>query len=149
MTGEIVGQGHLDQPGLTAFELQDAHQAADGHGLLDQRGDEVGRRDREVDAPVLVEQPLVLRVVDPRDDARHRELLLGQQRQDQVVLVVAGGGHHDVAGVEPGGAQRVDLAAVGDVPVDAVVGLLRALHDRGSLLDDHHVVVGGRAGRWR
>ena len=97
MTGRVVGEGHLDQAGLTALELEDAHQAADGDRLLDQRGDEVRGRHREVDAPVLVEQPLVLRVVHPGDHARHRELLLGEQRDDEVVLVVAGRGDDHVA----------------------------------------------------
>ena len=46
--------------------------------------------DGDVDAPDLVEQPLVLGMVDPGDRTRHAELGLGQQRHDQVGLVVAG-----------------------------------------------------------
>src|SRR3954452_12808221 len=73
----------------------------------------------------------------------YRELLLGEQREHEVVLVVPGRGDDDVARVETGRAQRVHLAAVGDVPVDAVPRLLGALHDGRQLLDDHHVMVGG------
>ena len=61
---------------------------------------QVRRRHRDVDAPHLVEHPLVLRVVDPGDDPRHAELLLGQQRDDEVVLVVAGDGGDDVGLVD-------------------------------------------------
>jgi hypothetical protein len=56
-------------------------------------------------------------VVDLRDDAVHAELGLGEQRHDQVDLVVAGGGDHDVAGLQPGRHQRVQLAGVGEQPL--------------------------------
>ena len=36
-------------------------------------------------------------MVDTGDDARHAELGLGEERDDEVDLVVAGGGHHDLA----------------------------------------------------
>ena len=66
----------------------------------------------DVDAPQLVEHPLVLRVVDPGDDARHAELLLGQQRHDEVVLVVAGDGGDDVGLLDARRGERVELAGV-------------------------------------
>ena len=46
-------------------ERHQPHQVADADRLLDQRGQQPRRRDGDVDAPGLVEQPLVLRVVDP------------------------------------------------------------------------------------
>ena len=74
---------------------------------------QVRRRDGDVDAPQLVEHPLVLRVVHPGDDARHAELLLGEQRHDEVVLVVAGDGGDDVGLLDDAGrGQRVELAGV-------------------------------------
>jgi len=68
--------------------------------VLDERGEQAGRRHRDVHAPVLPEQPLVRGVVDPRDHPAHRELRLGQQRHRQVRLVVTGGGDDDVADLE-------------------------------------------------
>jgi len=48
-------------------------------GLLDEGRDQVRRGDADVDAPQVVEHPLVLRVVDPGHDRRgDAELLLGQ-----------------------------------------------------------------------
>ncbi len=102
----VVGEGDLDQVGLAPLELQEPHQRPDRDRLLDQGGEQVGRRDGDVDAPRLVEQPPVLRVVDPGDDPGDGELHLGQQGHDEVVLVVAGGGDHDVGGVERGRAKR-------------------------------------------
>ena len=75
-----LGEAHLGQPGLAALERQQADERADADRLLDQRGDEVRRRHRDVDAPQVVEHPLVLRVVHPGDDPGHAELLLGEQR---------------------------------------------------------------------
>jgi len=95
----VAGQRHLDEARPPALERQQPHQRADADRLLDQGGEQVGRGHGHVDAPVLVEHPLVLRVVDPGHDAGDGELLLGQQADDQVVLVVAGdrrrggGGH--------------------------------------------------------
>ena len=82
-------------------------------------------------------------------DAGHAELLLGEQRDDEVVLVVAGRGDDDVAALEPGCAQRGDLARVGDVPLDAVGSVCDALDDGRVLLDEQHLVAGGARGRWR
>ena len=98
----VLGQGDLDQVGVAALELEQPDQRADRDRLLDQGGEQLGRRHRDVDAPALVEQPLVLRVVDPGHHPGHGELLLGQQRDDEVVLVVAGGRHHHVDRGQPG-----------------------------------------------
>jgi len=43
---------------------------------------------------------VVLRVVDACDDARDRELLLREQRDDEIVLVVSRCRDHDVARVD-------------------------------------------------
>ena len=99
--GRVVGQRDLDEANLAALELEQAHEPPDAHGLVDERGDEMRGRHGEVDAPRLVEEPVVLRVVHPRNDARHRELLLRQQRDDEVVLVVAGRGDDDIAACRP------------------------------------------------
>jgi hypothetical protein len=94
--GRLGGEGDLHEPGPTPFEGQEPHEGPDRHGLLDERGEQVRGRDRDVDAPHLVEHPLVLRVVHPGDDAGHAELLLRQQRDDEVVLVVSGDGGDDL-----------------------------------------------------
>ncbi len=50
---------------LPALEAEQADEAPDRDRLLDQRGEELRGRHRDVDPPALVEEPLVLRVVDP------------------------------------------------------------------------------------
>ena len=66
------------------------------------------------------------------DDARHAELLLGQQRDHEVVLVVAGGRDHDVATLEAGEPKRGDLARVGDEPLHFVGRVARVRRPWGS-----------------
>ena len=97
----VLGQRDLDQVGGAPLELEEADERAHRDGLLHQRGQQLGRRDRDVHPPALVEEPLVLRVVDPGHDAGHRELLLGQERDDEVVLVIAGRRHDDVDRGQP------------------------------------------------
>ena len=99
-TGASSARVTSTRPTWPPLELEQPHQPADAHGLVDERRDEVRGRHRDVDAPRLVEHPLVLRVVDARDDPRDRELLLREQRHDEVVLVVAGRGDDDVAALE-------------------------------------------------
>ena len=72
-TGELRGQRHLHEPGVAAFELQQADERSDGHGLLDEPGEQMRCRHCHVHAPHLVEEPVVLRVVHPCDDAWNRE----------------------------------------------------------------------------
>src|SRR3712207_6866476 len=64
--------------------------------------------DGDVHAPRLVEHPLVLRVVDAGDRARHAVLGLGEQRDDEVRLVVAGRRDDDVALVEDRKSTRLN-----------------------------------------
>ena len=72
------------------------------HRFLDECGEHPRGGDGDVDAPRLVEQPLVLRVVDAGDHALDAELGLGEQREDEVGLVVAGGRDHDVVVLQLG-----------------------------------------------
>ena len=72
--GAARRQGHLDQVGAALVEGEQPDQVADGHRLLDQGRHQPRRGDRDVDAPDLVEHPLVLRVVDPGHRSRHAEL---------------------------------------------------------------------------
>src|SRR4051794_9937644 len=109
-------KGHLDESRSTSLEAEQPHETADRHRLLDQRSQEVRRRDRYVDAPHLVEHPLVLPVVDASDDTGHGQLLLGEQRDDEVVLVVTRDRGHDIGLVDVGPRELRDLTAVGDQP---------------------------------
>jgi len=116
-----------------------ADELAHTHRFLDECGDEVRCGDGEVDAPVLVEEPLVLGVIDPRDHTGDGELGLGEERDDEVVFVVAGGSDHDIAALETGLGERGHLAGVGDAPFDALARD-RALPNVRLLLDEEHVV---------
>ena len=117
--GRTRGQGHLYEVGTRRLELQDTDQRPDRYRLFDKGGEQVGRRHRYVDAPGLVEQPVVLGMVDPGYHPGDGELLLGQQRDDEVVFVVPGGGHDDVGRSQAGGVQRRDLTGVPHHPLDA------------------------------
>ena len=113
------GQGHLDEVGTRRLELQDTDQRPHRHRLFDEGGQQVRGRHRYVDAPGLVEQPVVLGVVHPGHHPGDGELLFSQQRHHKVVLVVTGGGHDHVGGGQAGGVQRRDLAGVPHHPLDA------------------------------
>ena len=65
----VVGQRDLDEVGLPLAEAHQPYQVTDGHRLLDERRQHPRCGDRHVDAPILVEQPLVARIVDPGHDA--------------------------------------------------------------------------------
>jgi hypothetical protein len=119
-------------------EAEQTHQVADAHRLLDQGRHQPGRRHGDVHAPRLVEQPLVLRVVDPGDHTRDAVLRLRQQRDDQVDLVVARRGDHHVAALQRGLVQRGDLAGVGKQPLRHGDALDR---DRGRRLVDEQDLV--------
>ena len=93
----------------------------------------------------LVEHPLVLRVVHPGHDARHAELLLGQQRHHQVVLVVAGDRGHDVARLDVGRGERRRprrRRPCDHVDADGLAGPSRLADDAGVVVDDRDLVPG-------
>ena len=124
---------------MTLAEGQQADEVTDGHGLLDHRGQQPWRRHGDVDAPRLVEQPLVLGVVDPGHHPIDAELGLGQQRDDQVDLVVAGRGDHHVAALDVRLHQCVELAGVRQQPLRARHAV--DLHGPWLPLDEQHLVT--------
>jgi hypothetical protein len=135
----VLRECDLHQVGLALAQRQQPHQVADGHGLLHESGEEAGGGHGDVDAPVVAEQPLVARVVDPGHDAADGELGLGEQRHDEVDLVVAGGGDDDVAALQAGLLQGGELTGVG---VDPLGAFHRLGLDVGELpLDEHDLVL--------
>ena len=110
--GRVLVEGHFHETGVAALELQQADEHADRDGLLHEAGEQLRRRDGDVHAPHLVEQPVVLRVVHPGEHPGNGELLLGELGDDEVVLVVAGRGDDDVHLVEMRRLQRRHLAGV-------------------------------------
>src|SRR5437588_5163047 len=80
-------------------------------------------------------------MVDAGDHARHGELLLGQEGDDEVVLVVAGGGHDYVDGLQACLVQGRDLTRVGDEPLHVERGPQTGDEVR-VLLDEHDLVAG-------
>src|SRR6266508_5725511 len=65
--GGVLGEGHLDEVGLALAQGEELDQVADADRLLDHGGEQARRGHPDVDAPGLVEQTLVGRVVDPGD----------------------------------------------------------------------------------
>jgi hypothetical protein len=61
---------------------------------------------------------LIVRVIDPPDHARHRELLFRQERDHEIVFVITSRGHAYVAGRQDGGIERVQLASIALYPID-------------------------------
>lgn len=131
-------QRQLDQVRVAVAEAEQPDEVADAHRLLDQGRHEARRRDGDVHAPGLGEQPLVLRVVHAGDDPRHAVLGLGEQRDDQVHLVVAGRRDHHVAALERRLVKGGDLTRVGEQPLR----LRHPLHrdGRGGLVDQQDLV---------
>src|SRR5262249_49850980 len=93
----------------------------------------------DIDTPRLVEQPLVVRVVDPGDDAGNPVLGLSEQRHDEVCLVVTGRGDDRVAALELCVVERADLARVSKQPLRP----RHAVHLDGGrvLVDEQHFVA--------
>src|SRR5262249_37366520 len=81
-----------------------------------------------------------LGMVHACDHPRNRELLLGEERDDEVVLVVPGRCDHDVVRLEPRFFQRRHLARVGDSHLEAGPGMDLG-RDLGDLLQDEDVVA--------
>ena len=77
----------------------------------------MGGGNGHVDAPRLVEEPVVLRMVDPGYHPGHREFLLGQQRDDQVVLVISCCRHDHIRTGQTGGVEGRHLAGVPHHPL--------------------------------
>ena len=115
--GRVVGQGDLHQVGVALAELHQPDQVTDRDRLLHHRGQHPGCGHRDIDAPGLVEQPLVARIVDPGHHPGHRELRLGQQADHHVDLVVTGRGDHHVELLEVHRLQHAQLAGVAEAPV--------------------------------
>src|SRR5208282_2948011 len=69
-----------DQARLALPERHQPHQVTDAHRLLDQGGKQPGSGYGHVDAPGLVVQPFIARMIHPRHDAWHPVFGLGQQR---------------------------------------------------------------------
>src|SRR5579862_9523614 len=67
----VGGHRQLNEAGLTVPEGHQLDQVTDADRLLHQRGQQPGGGDGHVDPPRLVVQPLVARVIDPRDDPGH------------------------------------------------------------------------------
>src|SRR4051812_21342936 len=135
----VLAQVRLDDLELAPAEPGQVKQVVDGDVLLDRAKDHAGRADDLVDAEVA-EQLLVLRVVHPRDRARHVEVVFRHLADDEIVLVVAGDGRDDVRPVRPRLAEVLALAAVvrdHDGP-DLVRDLRRA---RGILLEEDDLVA--------
>jgi hypothetical protein len=76
-------------------------QAVLGHLVLEQAQDQVGRRDRGLDAE-QVEVLSVAGVVDAGNDLADVVLLARDLADQDVVLVVAGDGDHHVCALHPG-----------------------------------------------
>ena len=74
----FVRQGDLDELGMPALQAQQADKGADRDRLLDQCGHHERHAHGHIDSPGVVEEPLVLGVVHPCDDAGNGELLLRQ-----------------------------------------------------------------------
>ena len=141
--GVSTGQGDLDQVGLAVAERHQPHQIADGNGLFDQRGQHPRGGHRDVDAPRLVEEPLVAGIVGPGHHPRHRELRLGEQADHHVDLVVARRGDHDVELLQMDRLEQGQLTRVAEAPVRGgdgvdvdVVGIAFEQRDVVPVLDE-------------
>ena len=135
----VVGQGDLDQVGLTLAELHQSHQVADGDGLLDQRSQHARSGHRHVHTPGVGEQPFVAGIVDPGHHPGYRELGFGQQAEHHVDLVVAGSGDHHVEILEVYRLQQAQLAGIAQPPVRGRDGV--DVDVVGVALDQGHVVA--------
>src|SRR5450759_3633316 len=112
-----VRQGHLHEVRTALLERHQAHEVTHGHGFFDEGAHEPGCGDGDIDAPHVVEQPLVSRMVHAGDRPGHSELRLGEQGMDEVDLVVARGRDREVARVQASLGKRVELAGVGQQPL--------------------------------
>ena len=147
--GRLGGEGDLDEPGVAPLELEEPDERADRDRLLDEGGEEVGGGDGDVDPPGLVEEPVVLRVVDPGDHPGDGELLLGEERDDEVVLVVAGGGDDDVGLARAATRWRTSTSQASAATSSTLPPIGRRLDVGEVLLDEQDLRGRSRRGRRR
>ena len=107
----VLADLELDDLQALLFEREQVHEAVARHLVLDQAQDQVGRRDRRLDAqqPEVV---VVAGVVDARDDPVAQVLLLGDLADEDVVLVVAGDRDHEVGALDAGALEHPQLGRV-------------------------------------
>ena len=117
----VLGDHELDDLEPLLGQVEQVDEAVARHLVLDQAQDQVGRRDRRLDAEQL-EVLEVPRVVDAGDDPLAEVLLLGDLADQQVVLVVAGDGHHEVGALDAGALEHPQLGRV--AVLDGVLELL-------------------------
>ena len=111
----------LDDLEVLLLEREQLHEAVLGHLVLDQAQDEVGGRDRRLDAE-QAEVLEVARIVDPGDDPLDAVLLLGHLADEDVVLVVAGDRDDQVGALDAGALEDPQLGGV--AVLDGVLELL-------------------------
>ena len=114
---------HLDLDDLEPLlrQVEQVHEPVLRHLVLDQAQDQVGGRDRRLDAEQL-EVLEVARVVAARDDPLDAVLLARDLADEDVVLVVAGHGDHQVGALDARALEHPQLGAV--AVLDAVLELL-------------------------
>src|SRR4051812_4366206 len=119
--GSAVAHLDLDDLKLLGRQVEQVHEPVGRHLVLDEAQDQVGGRDRGLDAQQL--EPLqVARVVDAGDDALAEVLLARDLADQQVVLVVAGDGDDQVGALDPGALEDPQLGGV--AVLDRVLELL-------------------------
>ena len=116
-------------------EREETHRDTHRDGFLHEGGHDARRRHRHVHTPRLIEEPLVLRIIQARDDAGDRKLGLCQQGDDQVRLVVARGSNHHVGLSHARVAQGIGRTCVCEHPV--------SVRNRGNAQFFRHVVDQG------
>ena len=137
--GRLGRQRQLDHGGLALLELEDPHEVADADGLLDQRRHQPRRGHGDVDAPGLVEHPLVLGVVDPRDRPRARRTRSWPAARPPGWPCRHRSRRRRRRTRQAGLVQGRDLAGVGEQPLG--LGHAGGLDGRRSLVDQQHLVA--------
>ena len=138
----VVGEGDLDQPRQAAFEAQDLDELADAHRLLDQRGDQVGvdtkRSTPQFSVNIHSFFGWLTRAMTrgiPNSCLASSETT----RLSSSSPVAATSTSHVL---EPGLAERRDLAGVADVPLDARRRAWPRSTTASVLLDEQDLVAG-------
>ena len=141
--GRVLGEGDLDQVGLALAEGEQPDEVADGDRLLDQRRHDPRGGDGDVDAPGLVEQPLVAGWLTRATMRGTANSVLASSETTRLALSSPVAAIDDVA-ASPAAPPPARTSSQASASSHSALGHALGLDGRGVLVDEQDLVAVAR-----